>query len=225
MKILLLSDPKRLVELQQKMEQTSHQLFFPENNEEETNLANYQVIIDTDFDEISVENALLRLEKYATLKDTIVLVGAVKRSLSHIAFLFQKDINCCLLGFNNLPTFINRSLWEVSILHQRHQALAEATLQDLELPHRWVKDKVGMISPRIIGMIINEAYYTLQEGTASIEDINLAMKLGTNYPFGPFEWCDRIGIQHIYQTLEAVYEDTKDERYKICYALKQAYYN
>ena len=46
------------------------------------------------------------------------------------------------------------------------------------------------------------------------------MRLGTNYPYGPFEWCEKIGLNEVYETLEAIYEDTKDERYKICPLLK-----
>jgi len=80
-----------------------------------------------------------------------------------------------------------------------------------------------MVTPRIIFMIINEACYTLQERTATIQDIDLGMKLGTNYPLGPFEWADKIGIKNVYETLLAVYEDTKDERYKICSLLKTMY--
>jgi 3-hydroxybutyryl-CoA dehydrogenase len=72
-------------------------------------------------------------------------------------------------------------------------------------------------------MIINEAYYTVQEGTACRTDIDLGMKLGTAYPKGPFEWSEEIGIDHVYETLEALYQDTKDERYKICPLLKTEY--
>jgi 3-hydroxybutyryl-CoA dehydrogenase len=72
-------------------------------------------------------------------------------------------------------------------------------------------------------MIINEAYYTVQEGTANRADIDQAMKLGTNYPLGPFEWCHKIGIADVYETLEAIYNDTHDERYKICSLLKHDY--
>jgi 3-hydroxybutyryl-CoA dehydrogenase len=72
-------------------------------------------------------------------------------------------------------------------------------------------------------MIINEAYYTVQEGTANRDDIDQAMKLGTNYPMGPFEWCKKIGITDVYETLEALYNDTHDERYKICSLLKHDY--
>jgi 3-hydroxybutyryl-CoA dehydrogenase len=80
-----------------------------------------------------------------------------------------------------------------------------------------------MVSPRVVCMIINEAFYTNAEGTASEKDIDLAMKLGTNYPLGPFEWAEKIGIENVYEVLEAVYEDTGDERYKINPQLKKKY--
>ena len=51
----------------------------------------------------------------------------------------------------------------------------------------------------------------------------MAMKLGTNYPYGPFEWCKRIGIKHVYELIEALYDDTQDERYKISPLLKKEY--
>ena len=53
--------------------------------------------------------------------------------------------------------------------------------------------------------------------------IDISMKLGTNYPFGPFEWADKIGIKNVYEILENLYNDTKDERYKICPLLKTHY--
>ncbi len=48
-------------------------------------------------------------------------------------------------------------------------------------------------------MIINEAFYTVMEGTATREDIDTGMKLGTNYPMGPFEWAVSWGITNIYE--------------------------
>jgi 3-hydroxybutyryl-CoA dehydrogenase len=40
---------------------------------------------------------------------------------------------------------------------------------------------------------------------------------------GPFEWANKIGIKHVYETLDAIYNDTHDERYKICPLLKTKY--
>ncbi|HRG10176.1 MAG TPA: 3-hydroxyacyl-CoA dehydrogenase family protein, partial [Cyclobacteriaceae bacterium] len=60
------------------------------------------------------------------------------------------------------------------------------------------------MTPRVICMIINEAYFTVEEGTATREDVDLAMKLGTNYPLGPFEWTEKIGLQNIVNVLDTV---------------------
>jgi 3-hydroxybutyryl-CoA dehydrogenase len=72
-------------------------------------------------------------------------------------------------------------------------------------------------------MIINEACYTLQEGTASIQDIDKSMMLGTSYPRGPFEWANLIGVSRVYEGLEALWQDTHEERYKVCPLLKTMY--
>jgi 3-hydroxybutyryl-CoA dehydrogenase len=118
---------------------------------------------------------------------------------------------------------MGQSKWEVSLCRRFETPELDKLMQAFGIDYLPVEDRVGMIKPRVIFMIINEACYTLQEGTASIEDIDMAMKLGTNYPFGPFEWCDRIGVTSVFETLAAMYEDTKDERYKICPLLKTKY--
>jgi 3-hydroxybutyryl-CoA dehydrogenase len=57
---------------------------------------------------------------------------------------------------------------------------------------------------RVISCIINEAYLALSEGVATAEDIDRAMKLGANYPKGPFEWAKEIGPTQILQTLNSL---------------------
>ena len=64
-----------------------------------------------------------------------------------------------------------------------------------------VSDEPGFIAARIISMIINEAYFAKAENVSSEKEIDVAMKLGTNYPFGPFEWARLIGIKNIYELL------------------------
>lgn len=182
------------------------------------NLKEFDVIFDLSFD--SQEN---QLTYYSGLKGKAVFVGAVKKQLAMAAHQHNKSIECCLVGMNTLPTFINRSLVELSLLHLADETIVAQIMKRLNLNYRLVGDRVGMVTPRIVCMIINEACYTLQEGTADMKDIDTSMKLGTNYPQGPFEWADKIGITNVYQTLEAIYNDTKDERYKICPLLKTYY--
>ena len=79
---------------------------------------------------------------------------------------------------------------------------------------------MGLLQARIIAMIINEAYYALEENVSTKEQIDIAMKLGTNYPYGPFEWSEKIGIEKIYFLLEKL--SAQNKRYTIAAAIKKS---
>lgn len=87
----------------------------------------------------------------------------------------------------------------------------------------WVEDRAGMINLRIVSLIINEAYLVLQEHTANENDIDTAMKLGTNYPFGPIEWSQRIGLDVVYNILQSMHNEYGDDRYRITPLLRERY--
>ena len=127
-------------------------------------------------------------------------------------------------GFNALPLFLETDSMECCSIEKDKHDKFNVLFESIGLKAIWVEDRVGFVSPRILLMIINEAYYTVQEGTAGKAEIDIAMKLGTAYPYGPFEACEKIGIKNVYETLSAMYEDTKDGRYKICPMLKLEYF-
>ncbi|TPE42772.1 3-hydroxyacyl-CoA dehydrogenase family protein [Pontibacter mangrovi] len=163
-----------------------------------------------------------RLSMYAP--EQVVCCNAATMQLAALAKQANLEHQpCALIGFNGLPTLFNRPVLEVSVLHGGCEEKLQEVCQALGTEYLLVHDRVGMVTPRIICMIINEACYTLQERTASIVDIDQGMKLGTNYPQGPFEWANQIGVKNVYEVLQAVYEDTKDERYKVCPLLKTMY--
>lgn len=125
------------------------------------------------------------------------------------------------IGFCGLPTFLNRDVLEVCMANTHAKTILEDACKQLNTEFGLVTDQVGFVTPRIICMIINEAYFTVEEGTASREDIDLAMKLGTNYPYGPFEWENRIGKKNIIALLNSVQQVTGDSRYLVCESLKK----
>lgn len=84
-----------------------------------------------------------------------------------------------------------------------------------------VEDRIALVTARILAMIANEAAFALMEGVASVEDIDTAMKLGTNYPKGPLAWVDAIGADVIVGILQALFEEYGEERYRPCVLLKQ----
>jgi len=82
----------------------------------------------------------------------------------------------------------------------------------IEMTHE-LEDKAEIIV-RILAMIINEATFALGEGVASVEDIDRAMQLGTNYPKGPLKWADEIGLRQVQHVLKTLQETLGEERYR-----------
>jgi 3-hydroxybutyryl-CoA dehydrogenase len=74
------------------------------------------------------------------------------------------------------------------------------------------------VSARVISTIINEAFLTVEENVSVEKEIDTAMKLGTNYPYGPFEWGEKIGLDKVVSLLEVL--EKEQNRYKPCPLLK-----
>jgi len=84
-----------------------------------------------------------------------------------------------------------------------------------------VMDGAGLVFPRILSLIINEAARSLDEGVAKAEEIDIAMKLGTNYPMGPLRWADQVGLDEVLAVLEGLQQETGDDRYRPAPLLKR----
>ncbi|MFM2225530.1 MAG: hypothetical protein RJA07_1732 [Bacteroidota bacterium] len=219
MKILVIADEIRRLEFQEKLSTLSvQQVAYAEAGKEivAAEMQSYEVIIDLNFD-----GDIEAIQQYALLQNRVVILHAVTHSLLqfHAIIAASKSI---FVGINALPSFINLPKAEICIHKTEHKAIIHKVFEQLNWHYEIVENRVGMLTPRVICMIINEAYYTLQEKTATQADIDTSMRLGTNYPYGPFEWANKIGTQNVYQVLSAIYNDTKDERYKICSQLKAA---
>ncbi len=216
MKILVICSEQNIEEFKLKFN-TGHECRFETDYDFEEDLSTFDCVFD-----FFIGDSPEQFEIFSVYEGLNLFVNAPKISLAELAY-YQEELNCNLYGFNGLPTFLNRDILEVSTLNDKAQSGLADLCKKLNTDFEMVVDRVGMVTPRIIFMIINEAFYTLQEGTASKEAIDTGMKLGTNYPFGPFEWCKKIGINNVYEVLEALYDDTKEERYKICPLLKKEY--
>jgi len=123
------------------------------------------------------------------------------------------------IRINGWNTFLKRTLMEAASGDAPLRKKAEELIACFGRRTEWVADTPGFITPRVVASIINEAFFALQENVSTRDDIDTAMKLGTNYPFGPFEWGERIGLRNIYSLLDTL--GKKDSRYQPAPLLKQ----
>jgi len=134
------------------------------------------------------------IEKLVTLLPKTVLINSVTDTLDRLHPEF--------IRINGWPGFLKGNLIEAAASDERQKTAGTLLGDDLV----FVRDVPGFISARIVSMIINEAYFTWEAGTSSKEDIDIAMKLGTGYPYGPFEWAALIGVERVVELLERLKE-------------------
>lgn len=78
----------------------------------------------------------------------------------------------------------------------------------------WINDSAGFVGQRMVAMVANLGCYMAEIGLASCEDIDLAMRLGLNYPLGPLELIEKHGAENILAVLEAAQSVTGSDRYR-----------
>jgi 3-hydroxybutyryl-CoA dehydrogenase len=78
-----------------------------------------------------------------------------------------------------------------------------------------VADTPGLVVARTLAMLVNEASDAVQQGVCTTEGADAAMKLGVNYPFGPFEWLERLGARRVAGIVEALDRCYRGERYRV----------
>jgi len=169
----------------------------------------------------SIENMPLDADAYLLLQDELqfdfnittspVLINSVCRTLADM----HAPGN--VLRINGWKGFLSRQTWEITgqINESFEMIFAALGKKTASLP-----DLPGFVSPRVIAMIINEAYFALEEKLSTKADIDTAMKLGTNYPYGPFEWASIIGVAKIFELLERL--SIHEKRYVPATLLKAA---
>jgi len=129
-----------------------------------------------------------------------------------------------LIGIASFPTLLSNTLVELAPSLHTSKEIADAVtalLGSAKKETAMVQDSIGMVMPRILCQIINEALFTVQNDVATPNDIDEAMKYGTNYPHGPIAWGEMIGFDNIVTVLDALYHNHHEERYRVAPLLRQ----
>ncbi len=138
---------------------------------------------------------------------TILASNTSSLSVTEIASVTYRAPKCVGMHFFN-PVHKMKLLEVVRALETDDDTLAAAVDVGERMGKEVVviKESPGFITSRINAMIGNEAFHMLQEGVASAQDIDKALKLGLNHPMGPFEMVDLVGLDTRLHILEYLHK-------------------
>ncbi len=177
--------------------------------------------------EAATENEGLKRQIQAQLDDllpaaTLVATNTSSISITKLAAATRRpDRFIGMHFFNPVPVMalveIIRGLQTSDATHDAVFAMA----QKLGKTPITVKNAPGFVVNRILVPMINEAFFVLQEGLATAEDIDAGMKLGTNQPIGPLALADMIGLDVCLAVMNVYVEEYADSKYRPCPLLKE----
>ncbi len=170
--------------------------------------------------EASPENEELKLELFRKLDeitkpDTILASNTSSISITKLAIATKKPDKVLGMHFMN-PVPVMKLVEMIKGLTTSDETYNTAIELAKKLGKEPVlsKDYAGFIVNRILIPMINEAIFVLGEGIASAEDIDKAMKLGTNQPMGPLTLADFIGLDTVLAIQNVLFENFKDPKYR-----------
>ncbi|MBI5082302.1 MAG: 3-hydroxybutyryl-CoA dehydrogenase [Chloroflexi bacterium] len=147
--------------------------------------------------------------------DSLILASALNASATEVASWLEQPNR--VVGWAMLPPIEKSKVVEVSNPRGLQDLAgldrAKVFFESLGKEAVMVNDTVGGVLPRVVASLINGAVFAVMEGVASPRDIDQAMKLGTNYPHGPLEWGDKIGLDQVLGIMNALHE-AHGERYR-----------
>ena len=128
-------------------------------------------------------------------------------------------------GFHLLPPLESGGLVELTRLPTTAATAVDAAgrfFGALGLHREWVEDAPGLVLGRIVCQLVNEAAFALGEGVGSAEDLDLGLELGLNHPRGPVAWGEAIGLEHVLATIDGLWDERREERYRAAPLLRRA---
>ncbi len=149
--------------------------------------------------------------------ETIFTTSASVLSITALASALDHPENA--LGLHFLPPILKTKLVEVFRGFKTSDEVYETGREFIKTLGKEaveVFESPGLVTTRLILALLNEAMYVLLEGVASAEDIDIAMKLGYNMQVGPLELADRIGLDRVLISMEHLFRESGDVKFRPC---------
>ena len=177
--------------------------------------------------EAAIENMKIKKEIFAELDkickpETILASNTSSLSITEIASATGRPEKVIGMHFFNPAPVMKlvEIIRGMATSQETFDAVKELSLAIGKEPVE-VAEAPGFVVNRILIPMINEASFILQEGIASVEDIDTAMKFGANHPMGPLALGDLIGLDVCLAIMDVLYNETGDTKYRASSTLRK----
>ena len=177
--------------------------------------------------EAAIENMKIKKEIFAELDkickpETILASNTSSLSITEIASATGRPEKVIGMHFFNPAPVMKlvEIIRGMATSQETFDAVKELSLAIAKEPVE-VAEAPGFVVNRILIPMINEASFILQEGIASVEDIDTAMKFGANHPMGPLALGDLIGLDVCLAIMDVLYNETGDTKYRASSTLRK----
>lgn len=182
---------------------------------EQEGLNSAEIILECHHESASTKRELLAVIADVVPMNALILTSALSVSTTEAASWIPRPAR--VVGFGILPPLPDAGMVEIAgglLTSDDSLERASTFWSALNQTAVSVKDSVGLVRGRVVCGIINEAVTALQEGVAEASDIDTAMKLGTNYPHGPLEWADHLGLDTVLGVMTGLFTEYGEDRYR-----------
>ena len=175
------------------------------------------LVLEAVIEDLGTKREIFEKAVKTSRQETILATNTSTLSISRISEHFSPDVRARLVGmhFFNPPQLMKL----VEII--RTKETSDATISKLQVVAQSLRktpivvfDFPGFVANRIGISVFAEASLLLEKEVSSIRDIDLAMRLGYGHPMGPFELGDLVGLDSRLRNMQALYDETRDERFK-----------
>jgi len=172
------------------------------------------LVIEAVFEDLHLKQEILSRLDSIVSEETLIASNTSTLGISKIASKLAKKERVLGMHFFN-PAQITKLVEIVKGEHTSPSTVQEAAkiVQMIGKTPIIALDEPGFVANRLGLTLYMEASRLLEEGVATIQDIDLAMKLGYNHPMGPFETADLVGLDTRLRNLEALFQQTGDEKW------------
>ncbi|SCL89580.1 3-hydroxyacyl-CoA dehydrogenase family protein [Sporanaerobacter sp. PP17-6a] len=173
------------------------------------------VVIEAASEDEKIKSGIFKELDEICPPETIFASNTSSISITYLAsFTKRPDKVIGMHFFNPVPIMKLLEITMGYVTSQETLSKAKEVGEKMGKVYVVAKDKAGFIVNRLLDPMLNEAVYLVDEGVATVEDIDKALVYGCNYPMGPLALTDLIGLDVLLAVMETFYKEYGDPKYR-----------